>query len=371
MDSIRKRTSRRGFTLIELLIVISILLVVLVMTAAAVDFAFEGQRVTSTAQQVRSFLEGARDRAIRAKAPRGVRFLQDSQDPQVITGMAFIAPNDPWVDGTIQLERLNVGDTRATVLGGSLETAWWQLKKRGLLYDGLRVRIPNNRTGSWYTIDASQIDTTGNSPPSSAFDAANPFPYKLHISPPYRDPADNFADEQQAFKDGPDTYSLELPPRLLPEQVSLFPKGTFIDLNSSRIPASWRVLLDQSTYDPTTAPHRITYLDLMFSPRGTVTGSAASEGILHFYITDIKAYDLFAQFLDENFTSAVPVVPLPAAPRVPADSLGGEPLGDRAVLTLFTQTGAMQKNEIDPTDADANGIAEDPWRFAETSLGAN
>lgn len=371
---------RRGFTLVEMLVVIGVLLIILVMTAAAVSFGFEAEKVSSAGQQARSMLEGARDRAIYSKEPRGVRFFSDDPaEPHNITGMAFIAPNETWTDGTIQLERATPGDPVATIVGGSLATSWWQLKKRGLIMDGLRVRIPNDRTGSWYTISTAQIDTSGTAPPNSSFDPANQFPYKLQITPPYRDPADNPANERRAFKDGPITYALELPPRYLPEQASRLPDGTVLDLRSSSVPESWRVLHGATSADG--IPRRLAYMDIMFSPRGTVTGSAASQGIIHLYFTDIKSHDLFEAKLDELGLLGGP---FPLVPPLTLDVDGTtEAVGDRSLLTIFTRTGALAANEIDPTDIfdpgdldtdmntdEPDSIADDPFRFAETSLGA-
>ena len=372
-------TRRSGFTLIELLIVITIILVILAMTASAVNFGFEKEKVGSAAQQVRSMLEGARDRAIRSNEPRGVRFLLDPvQDPgsgpnnNAVIGAVFVAPNEAFTDGTIQLERANAGDTRATIVAGSVQTAWWQLKKRGLLFDGLRIRIPNDRTGSWYTVNTSAIDTSGDAPPAVAFDPANRFPYKLAISPAYRDPADNFADERQAFKDGPVTYGLELPPRILPDRAALFPSGTVMDLRASSVPQTWRLLAGS------TVPIRLAYMDVMFSPRGTVIGPAASAGVLHFCFTTQETFDLHTSAYGP--TIGVPAVTIDPDGSGPEDAIA---VGDRSLLTLFTRTGAMASNELDPTDVrdqedldndgdldEPNGLADDPYRFAETSLGA-
>jgi prepilin-type N-terminal cleavage/methylation domain-containing protein len=61
-----------GFTLVELMIVISLILLLAVMTASAINTSISGDKVRGGARQVQSFLGGARDRAIYSKAPRGV-----------------------------------------------------------------------------------------------------------------------------------------------------------------------------------------------------------------------------------------------------------------------------------------------------------
>jgi hypothetical protein len=109
----------------------------------------------------------------------------------------------------------------------------------------------------------------------------------------------------------------------------------------------------------------------MFSPRGSVVGSAASKGIIHFYVAELSAADLFEQYLTDTLGGPVPGL-------VPADDVplagGSEPIGDRALVSVFTQTGAVSSHPIDPTDvvddinnsSGADGIADDPYRFAET-----
>jgi hypothetical protein len=287
----------------------------------------------------------------------------------------FVAPNELFTDGTIQLERVP-GSPQATIVAGSVQTAWWQLKKRGLLFDGLRIRIPNDRTGSWYTINSREIDVSADSPPHSAFDPANRFPYKLLINPAYRDPADNFANEVQAFKAGPVTYGLELPPRILPERTARFPSDTVMDLRSSAVPQSWRLISGAAA---TPVPIRLAYMDVMFSPRGTVIGTSASSGVLHFYFTTQESFDLYSEAFPPG-TFGVPGL------TIDPDGSGPEPpipCGDRSLLTLFTRTGAMASNEVNPTDrtdlrdldadnneGEPNGLADDPYLFAETSLGA-
>ena len=65
---------RSAFTLMELLVVITIIVVLLSMTALTLRFSNESDRVRGAARQIQSFLSGARDRAIYAKESRGVRF---------------------------------------------------------------------------------------------------------------------------------------------------------------------------------------------------------------------------------------------------------------------------------------------------------
>jgi hypothetical protein len=73
-----------------------------------------------------------------------------------------------------------------------------------------------------------------------------------------------------------------------------------------------------------------------------------------------------------NFQHLVPadVVNLSPDPSNPVED-DNFPISDRKVVSLFTQTGAVTISSIDPTDLDNNGIADDPFLFAEVGSEAN
>ena len=98
-------TKFSGFTLVELLVVIAVLLILVVMTVTAIDFTFTSERVRSGARQVQSALEGARDRAIFAREPRGLRLFVDPNDPRIVTSMVYVGGSKNWSQGQIRLER--------------------------------------------------------------------------------------------------------------------------------------------------------------------------------------------------------------------------------------------------------------------------
>lgn len=112
-------------------------------------------------------------------------------------------------------------------------------------------------------------------------------------------------------------------------------------------------------------------MDLMFSPRGTVTGSSAGTGLIHFYI----GLRTSVQFVTD---AGRPVVDATASALVPMDGLiNGMPekpvLGDRALVSIFTSTGKVASHPLDPTDqfnnftgaAGADNYADSPFTYAE------
>ncbi len=367
--------SRVGFTLIELLIVVAILLLLTTFTIISVDLTFESERVRAGARQVQSLLEGARDRAIRARAPRGVRFLLDTdQDSgRMVTSMVYVGAAEPWNEGQITLRRPDfnnddVADSpEVTIVEGTPDALWDNLKRRGFLgvYEDLngngvldpgedlngnggldietpRIRIPGDKNGTWYRVRTHLLGR----------DPVNP--NILVLIQEYRDPGTTPTSSVVAFEGtGPSTYILELPPRILPDaDPVLLPAGVVIDLDASDVPGFWR--------PPSGTGHAVPYLsrmDLMFSPRGTVIGSPAGAGLLHFYVT--RRIDV------ENATRLVspprPPVNSGAPPRIPADGFfatlpNSPPVGDRSLVSVFTSTGKVASHPLNLQDGeDVNG----------------
>lgn len=316
---------RAGFTLVELLVVISILAILAVMTVTSINFALSTDLTRGASRQVQSYLAGARDRAIYAKEPRGVRFLlapnpnneTHPPNPTAVTAMVYIAPSPDWNQGVIRLERIDasnppdgVVDTIYHVRGGG--TDWRFLFERGQLIDGARIKIPGDAKGSWYTID---LDNSPISKPDATYDPDND--EVLRLTTPYRDAGTSESTEVVAFApgSGPSTYLLELPPVVLSgEEPTLLPDGTAIDLDRSYLPSSWKFTGVSGGPDgqpgksgvnddgsggaddsgeylwPGTDDYRqySSQLDLMFSPRGSISGSEAGGGKIHFVIDTLE-----------------------------------------------------------------------------------
>ena len=392
--------ARHGFTLVELLIVITIMLIIMSMTIGAVNFARESDRVSGAAGQFQSFLAGARDRAIYSKEARGVRLFIEPAAPgsasagaesRTISAMAYIAPGGTWgapenssgidimrIDGNINNDPSPpVGQVAANgsfedgpdlliKIRGSNNPGWWNLKRRGWLTNGLRMRIPAGPTGNWYTINTGLIDT-------SIAPTDNQF---LILDIPYADGGN--AGQEIAFQN--QTYEIELPARILPQDPLLFPEGVVIDLDGSNVPDIWRpASTGNSLYSG--------FMDVVFSPRGNVIGDAAAKGVLHFYVCDSEdSLFLKEQIVNSIGLPAFDVIVGSGTPFVPTDEIdpavvswltwdGKYIVKDRRIVTLFAQTGAISVHGVNAyvgdtggsnPDADNDGIADDPFRFAET-----
>ncbi len=378
---------RTGFTLVELMVVITIMLLLFGMTVYGINFTRDADKVRGAVSQVQSFLSGARDRAIYAKEPRGVRFFVNPANPRSVSAMAYIQPGQRWTYGNVDLERLdidpknNVPDRPEVIVVRGERLGWWQLKRRGLLTDGSRIRMPRD-TGNWYEVDTSLINITA--PPTGQDFLLLRIPF-----------SDAGGDSNTIVAHSGMTYELELPSQLLPQEPSLLPEGAVIDLDGSKIPNVWRPGLgdDAGQFSP--------YMDIFFSPRGNVIGNGASTGLIHFYVCDAEdSLNLKTQYLnslpnddpgwsngsgpnDEPNTGS-PLdtfeVQLRSQAFVPADEIFGawlegssaaEPylVKDRKLVTIFAQTGAITVGSVDVTDSNTDGFADSPFAFAQSGKG--
>ena len=432
--------NRPGFTLVELLIVIAILVILLSMTLVAVNFTRDADRVSGAASQIQSFLSGARDRAIFAKAPRGVRFFLEADNPRAVSSMVYIDPSENWSDGVIQLQRWDPNNdgvvipSRDTNMDGVVDhldhlddingdtinddptlvwvvagagTGWWELKRRGMLFDGMRIRIPKGPQGNWYPINTRLIDTT-----SAAGDVQ-----RLVLGIPFRDPGDTPKEKAQAFDaGGPEDYEIQLPPRILPMEPVILPHGTVIDLDASKLPDAWRPFVPGGSQSSGNLQYS-QYMDVVYSQRGNIIGSAAAGGVIHFYVCDNEDSLIIKEEYATRLLQDPPNPPYdPSHPGDPPalddayprpssqdwnifnqqirtgafiaageiDSVNpnsnwaarlappGKPFlpRDRRVVTVFTQTGAVSVHPLNATDGDLNGFADDPFFFAETGESA-
>lgn len=337
--------SKRGFTLTELMVVMVILIILTVMTVAAVNFSMSAERSRAAARQMQSFLAGARDRAIYEQRPVGVRFLLDQNIPNSISSMLYVEESDYPVksvmvikdsDDTVSTSYvLNVISRNGTTVG----LDWKRLRLKGLLRVGDRIQIPDD--GFQYTIqNLYEWDHDD--------DQDTPLRERIDISPEFRDDATTVNRTENA--------KLLLPPIIRPNQEPmLLPRGIVIDGNSgpgiidptiidsrSKLPRSWTTLSNGR-------------LDIMFSPRGTVTGLAASSGLIHFYLSE-------AADVERLNTAGIYTIPSDTPYGTSSDVIG-----DRILVTVFPQTGAITSNLVDPKPSPVDSrIAIDPFRYAET-----
>lgn len=328
---------RTGFTLIELLVAITILMILATITFTMVNAAMKGDQIRSAARQVQSYVEGARDRAIHANDARGVRFLIDQTNTSTCTSMVFIAAPGKYNDNGFTIGTVG-GDKR--ILSGT--SAWDELEERGLIASGQPITISAN----FYTIVKGHYPTS--SDPITWYLTKD---YGGSGSPPW---SINTTD-----------YSIQLNSAVLPNQEPrVLPKGIAIDLRQSylygRLPGFWYTVTnnggtpDDTSSDTALAASRADdtvvfspRMDLLMSPRGTVTGLLASAGSLHLVLAEIQDIErgLGLVDVDTNGNSTI--------------DENEHNLGDKLIMTVTTQTGKVSTHPV-YTDS------TDYFRYAET-----
>lgn len=371
------RRSRYGFTLVELMVVILILVVIATLVVAAYRTSAGGDRLRSAARTTQSAFLGAKDRALHAKDRRGVRLLQDAGDRSLVNGFVYLQPIEMQTYGehSIQLERDQVTGLPDVVIvhGNTLplpadtfpDTDWANIS--WAFANPPRIRIPAG-SGQWYTFttDSAGMYTFG--PTTQYLRLTTPFPdpgVPGPISHPYSDVTFTSCD-------------FEMAPEILPNHAPLtLPSGVVIDLYWSQLPPNWRDIRSVASGttpgagefnegpDPAIPGNVIlarygtdrlvpTLMDLMYSPRGVITGPVAAQGPIHLLLRDI-------QDATQNLS--------PISPQCK---------GECRVLTIFPMTGHVQVYEMDPTDvfvnvtntvagatAGADGFPDNPFRFAK------
>lgn len=389
----RKRRRSSAFTLVELLVVISILLILSTLTLALFNSSSESDRIRSSARQLQSALLGARDRAIKSGVPRGLRLiLQDPANPlaspaKVVTSMVYIGPAEHWRQGSIQVGRPDfsvggqlpsahneissfndIAETSNQTIVRGYGTDWALLFQQGLIDNTSRIEIPAG-TGEWYTIDTQFLP---NGPPGLPMGRTEE--YLVLQGTRFREPSDtnkysptniNSQDMLKADQFQVGKYRLELKPTVLPGQEPMrLSSGIVIDLDRSQVPGSW------STYLPLMMPpytNRIYFdssqtvpnnLDIMFTPRGWVAdGEVAASGLIHFYLCTQEDADLNEGVIGTTaYTNATS-----NGLRNASDPKSGEKL----ILTIFPQTGNIATAPVDITDANLDGLADDPFLNAK------
>ena len=377
---------RRAFTLVELLVAITILVILTTLVIAAFQ-RDDGDRLNASSRIVQAYLEGARSRAISSGKVRGVRLIASTRDPYVVDSLVYIGSNaydTGFADIAFSGGRWIV---RNTTPG-----KWNRLKPptsadptgRDLLRVGGRIELP--RGARWYSVPPIEEDFNGDGvvDPGEDFNGNGEWDVVLataagdiiaidgHYEPSSFVGGTYAPTQNRTIGMMPPVFGapqfiaagvehrLELAPTILPdtEPVTL-QRGIVIDLDASRVPAAWRPGAG-ALPRPAGAPYSAT-MDILFDPRGNPTGTVATSGLIHLYITSLADVEMTRNLLGGNHpadggTFAPAIVPA-NAPSVPRF----EPY----LVNLFTQTGQVTTARVNFIDTDGNLIADNPFGYAQ------
>jgi prepilin-type N-terminal cleavage/methylation domain-containing protein len=348
---------RSGFTLVELLIVIGIMLILTGLVVMTFNANAGSDRIRSAGRVGQSAFRGAADRAIHAKANRGLRLIRDPNDPSLVNAFAYLQPMEPLTYGAafgtpVRILREDLvsnislmpppdgmpDDGDAVVVEGTFVPPtgldWLYLYDNGLLPIPSRIRIPSSASGQWYTFTNLRQGTVANT-------------QLMNLTAP-------FAAVEIAFPDpvavANATCDIEIGFELLPNHQPMpMSSGVVIDLDWSGRndfvpplnppPAPPTVPVNAMTIWPAGPP--AANIDIMFTPRGMVEGALSARGPIYFLLNDIG----------DATRNLNPIDP--------------QNKGEKLVLAVFPQTGNVAIFPIDPTDANNDTLPDDLFRFAK------
>ena len=240
-----------------------------------------------------------------------------------------------------------------------------------------RLQLPW-RDGPWVT---AVILAAGNDPDSEQDTRLAGIGRVFLLTAPGVTPGEynSYDGTRNVYEAGRRGYAFDL--RVVPmagEAVRPLPAGTAIDLHAAarfgKLPAAWYagggpapVVIGGSGA-----------LDLLFDPSGQVAGGLGASGLIHLPIVS-----------DEDLDAGSNAGPFPAGSFLPLGYVGTDPdaapsfdsdagvysgrgkLGEELVVTVNTQTGTINVSSVNTFDEGGNGLADDPFLFAETGLEAN
>ena len=239
---------RPSFTLLELLVSLGIILILAVLTMRLLNATLNSDRIRNGAHELQTFLAAPRDRAIFSGQPRGVRLIQDPFDHSTARSFVYIGAPATFSDGT----QIAVTTTGTVSSIASPPATWTNLVQRGLLTDGATISL----AGVNYTMARS---------PSPTIYQPSPVAGTWTLTKTYTGPVGTLI-----------SYSLQLSPTVLPgDQPRSLPSNVVIDLDNSVLPSTWG-----------SAGSYAGPLDLLFNPNGTVMGTVAAAGRIHFVLSE-------------------------------------------------------------------------------------
>ncbi|HXY36819.1 MAG TPA: prepilin-type N-terminal cleavage/methylation domain-containing protein, partial [Planctomycetaceae bacterium] len=162
------RGRRPSFTLLELLISLGIMLILATLTMRLLNSTLNSDRIRNGARELQSFLAGARDRAIYAGQPRGVRLIQDPLDRSTVHSFVYIGAPSTFTDG--QPITITPGPPSTITTPPAV---WQSLVSRGLLVDGATI----NLGGTFYTMARSpSLSQLPGGPAPGTWTLTKPYP---------------------------------------------------------------------------------------------------------------------------------------------------------------------------------------------------
>jgi type II secretory pathway pseudopilin PulG len=311
---------RAGVTLIELLVVVGIMTTLATLIVAVAPRFGERQRATRGASALQSWLNLAKQRALRDRRPVGIRIPFMPQDPTLPTGYAYVR----------ELQFVEIPDES---IGGSVTVPYPTSGTPN--YQNILLMTP-----AVITQDATALLQAGDVILIPGFDprrilavgqgtaSGGQFAYQITLD--------------KALVGSPTTttaYRVSRKARpIVGEAVLQFPKDIALDVSrdvTNPFP-SWYRMFPGTANNGGPNP-----FDILFSPAGQVIGTEGSLGSrICLWVRDVSLLDL-------------------GPTQVPS--------GSSTLITIYTRTGHVTSHPIDPTGL-TPGSTWNPFRFTQDGL---
>ncbi|QDU60295.1 hypothetical protein Pan216_11340 [Planctomycetes bacterium Pan216] len=267
-----------GFTLIEMLVVIIIATTIAAIALPTLSRMAQGDQVRAGARQLQALLVAARDKALAADEPRGVRLLQDPDDLSLVRSIIFVEPAEPISAGGASASTDTAGSVRvvrqvtlaANSDGDTQELVAAQLQQ--LPQSG------TNHVGVIRLGHAGQYHSFNVAAGSRVLTLDTPLPVGAAST------TGRISDIE---------YVIPRPPVPIADgEVNQLPKGVAIDLG--QMPASLATAVDasESRLSRLTRDENALAFDIMFAPDGRVIGSAARDSQIALWLRDEFVQDV-------------------------------------------------------------------------------
>jgi prepilin-type N-terminal cleavage/methylation domain-containing protein len=315
------KSGRRAFTLVELLVVIAVIVALLGLVAAVAPRFGERQRPSRGAMQLQSWLNLAKQRALRDQRPRGIRLpplIGVPAEASYITEVQFIELPEIFTGG-----QLWVPDPRLSAVRPPVPANLYQF----VYLEGVELGGPSNPPFDLYDILDPGVDA-GYGPETDRvrrivkINWLTPTSCSIVLDRPLRDVPDVMHPPPPPAPT--ESYRILRKNRPMPgEPVLTLPKDVGIDVSRAATINPMTNLPDwYRLFPPTGNSLQPGPFDILFDPSGRVIGPESTLG---------SRICLWVRDISKDF-----------GPTQMPD-------GDNTLITIYTRTGQISAHPIDPS----------------------
>jgi len=321
----KKMHSRSGFTLLELLVVIGVILVLATLALFIAPRLNDDQRIVRGSDLIQGWMLIQKQRAHRDQVPRGIRLVQNTDNPGFVSEMFYIEQPEDWKGGSLQVPSPFVpGDPPIPPGVPPLATAF--IANKDLVNEGVVSAGDHLVLDSYETVPlnshriflAQYLPTNGSRPAGTRFILGA---------------ADGTAFRGVAGPIGPGETNFRIvrqPRVMVGEQPLQLPKECVIDLAGNTIGG---IPYPALTTDAGNTVLPGGSLDIIFGSRGQVIGANAIGGKIILRMRGVGA-----------------------------DNMRPSDQGDQLLITIHTRTGLITSHPVN-LDPPFGLPGHDPYRF--------